>query len=195
MKYITALLLFLCCQLSADPMCKKIESIKYSREDNNLMATIILSDGTSWRWAPDIYSEGLLIDWQLGDEVVLQQIDHPGFALHNLTHPRYAPIVALRLESLKKLATVASIEGGVVKLNDETLWQPAYATQESFLKSWRVGDRILITKSLGMDRELINVNIPYTSRCVDMRTLAVWPYFPPVEEAIALLEEEPAQEN
>jgi hypothetical protein len=190
MKTITTLLLLLCCQLSADPMCKKVDSIKYTRDQGNLMATILLDDGTAWRWTPDVYSEGLLHEWRLGDEVVVQTIEHPGFVLHNLIHSRYAPIVALRLECLKELPTIATIEGGVVTLSDKTTWQPAYASQELFLNFWRAGDRILITKSLGMDRELINMNIPYSSRNVDMRALAVWPYTPPlVEEELSEIEE------
>ena len=190
MKTIALLITLLSTALLANPMCKKVESINYQTDQCHLMAMINLSDGTSWRWAPDIYSETLIRDWKEGDEVVVQQIDHPGLALHNLARPRFSPIVALSADSLEILPVIAAIEDGVIMLEDESLWQPVYHSQEFFLKYWLPGDRVLVTKSLGMDRELINLSIPYASRGADMRTLAVWPYLPPIEEEEITLEEE-----
>lgn len=195
MKYTILGAILLSCQLIGNPMCKKIESMDTTQNE----VLIALSDGTTWRWATDIYSETFLQSWEEGDEVIIQQVDHPGLALHNLSHPRYAPLVAIHPSSLETLLQVADIEDGFVTLDDETSWQPAYHSQDFFLRYWQVGDRILITKSLGNDRELINMDLPYTSRSIDMRALAVWPYTPPVEEEEVteeeIVDEEPIVEN
>lgn len=56
---------------------RTIESISYRSNQGATIALIQLTDGSVWKWSPDLYSENLLRRWNEGDQILIQAINHP----------------------------------------------------------------------------------------------------------------------
>jgi len=163
--------------LQAQPIVKRtIESITYRSQVGSLVCSIKLSDGSTWKWIPDIYSENLLRKWSEEDEVIIRiHNNHPGFLLHNLSKPHYTPTVALNFNSYSLFPYITKLlcEDYLVELSDGSKWEVVYDFNKRTLCHWAVGDRIICVQGIHDDFELINLDIPCENRCQIERNMQV----------------------
>lgn len=176
--------LFLTLQLQAeDPLYRTIESISYRSQQGNTIALIKLSDDSVWKWIPDTYSENLLRKWAYGDPVVIKTTNHPGFILHNLTHPVYSPTVSLTFNSYLLFPSLEQfdLENRLLTLSDGTEWEILFDFNKRTLHHWATGDRIIPVEGEHGNFELINLDIPHQNRAQIERNIQVGPLAPPEE--------------
>lgn len=187
------LLIFLSFSLFADTV-RKIESITYRSQQGATIALIQLTDGSIWKWSPDLYSENLLRRWAEGDEILIQAINHPGFSLKNLNKPHFNPIVALSFNSYLLYPTVVSCDNchGVIELSDGAKWEILYDFNKRTLHHWSAGDRIVAVKGIQGNYELLNLDIPHENRCQIERLMEVTPFDPNIQLPPCIEEEEEA---
>ncbi|MDN3505754.1 MAG: hypothetical protein P0S96_00805 [Simkaniaceae bacterium] len=174
MKYLA---FFLCVLSSLSAFDREIESITYRSQAGATISLIQLNDGSVWKWSPDLYSENLLRRWEVGDRVLIQAINHPGFGLKNLDKPHYTPIVSLSFNSYPLYPTVKKCDNsyGVLELSDGTKWEILYDFNIRTLHHWTTGDRIIAVKGIQDNFELINLDIPHENRGQIERFMEVTP--------------------
>lgn len=177
------LFLLTICTFFANASTRKIESISYRSNQGATVVLIQLTDGSVWKWCPDLYSENLLRRWSEGDEILIQAINHPGFGLKNLNKPYYNPIVALTFNSYLLYPSVTSIDNcyGVIELSDGNKWQILYDFNKRTLLHWSKGDRIITVRGIQNNYELINLDIPHENRSQIERVMEVAPFDPDVK--------------
>jgi len=180
MKLLLILFTFCSFVFANSPERRTIESISYRSRSGATVALIELSDGSVWKWLPDDYSENLLRRWKEGDEIIIQALNHPGFALKNLAKNHYTPTVALTYNSYPLFPTVRMSDScnGVIDLSDGTRWQILYDFNKRTLHHWEPGDRIITVLGLQNNFELINLDIPYENRGKIERVMEVIAYDP-----------------
>ena len=179
MKTLLAIFLFLTSILTAETnLTRKIESINYRSQVGSTIALITLTDGSVWKWTPDIFSENLLRKWTEGDEVTIRVINHPGYILQNLSKPHYTPTVALTFNSYQLFPSLAKCENGdgIIELSDGSQWELIYDFNLRTLHYWAIGDRIIPVKGSQGNFALINLAIPFETRCYIERYIEVLPY-------------------
>lgn len=157
-------------------MSRTVESISYRSYQGATIALVTLTDQSTWKWIPDLYSENYLRKWKEGDEIIIRVTNHPGFALQNLNQPHYTPIVALSFHSYLLYPYIANYEDGVIELSDGSQWDLIYDFNKRTLCHWSIGDRIIPVQGIQNNFELINLDIPYENRCQIERFIEVIPY-------------------
>lgn len=189
MKKILITLLLLTSLLSADvPLERHLQSIDYRTQAGTTIVLITLSDGSIWKWTPDIYSENLLRKWTEGDPIIIQAVNHPGFILQNLSKPHYEPPVALSFNSYLLFPSIVSYEKDLdlIILSDGSQWELVYDFNKRTLYHWELSDRIIPVKGVHNNFELINIDVPFENRSQIERCIEVLPV---LETAIASLDE------
>lgn len=154
---------------------RKIDSIIYRSQGIDMIATIKLSDESMWTWVPDPCSVNLLRTWKAGDEIIIELGNHPGFILHNISKPRYQPIVSLCFQSYNLFPSITklALDGTFIELSDESSWQLLYEFNLRTLKYWSEGDHIIVTKGIRDNYELINLDISCNNRLCIERSIQV----------------------
>lgn len=182
LKPINALLILFFCLMfvtahAAESYKKTFEKVEYISVGGKQIGKIRLSDGSVWKWTPEIYVENYLRNWMPGDEILIRNINHAGFALYNFSQPRYEPIVSLSSESFAKLLKISVIseDNLFLKLSDGSEWQLSLDFQRPIVHEWQVGDIVIPTKAVPNGYLLINVDVPYESHGYNRRQVNVYP--------------------
>jgi hypothetical protein len=163
---------------------RTLASISYRSLNGSTVALITLTDQSTWKWIPDLYSENLLRKWKEGDPIIVSVTNHPGFALQNTSQPHYMPIVALSFHSYLLYPYIVGYEDEVIELSDGTQWDLIYDFNKRTLCHWSFGDRIIPVQGSQNNFELINLDIPYENRCQIERFVEVIPYDPSFYENV-----------
>lgn len=171
-KFIPLLLLTLSLQALQS---RSIESIKYHSQQGSTIALINLSDGSTWKWLPDFYSENLIRTWREGDEVTISVGNQPGFLLKNLSKPLYEPTVALSFTSYTLFPSIEYIEEETISLSDGSHWKYIFDFNKRTLRYWKQGDRIIPVEGSNKNFVLINLDIPHGNRGQIERQIDVLP--------------------
>lgn len=178
MKKILIALLLLTSLLSAqEPLERQLQSIDYRTQGGTTIVLITLSDGSIWKWTPDIYSENLLRKWAEGDPIIIQAVNHPGFILQNLSKPHYEPPVALSFNSYLLFPSIVSYEKDLdlITLSDGSQWELVYDFNKRTLYHWELSDRIIPVQGVHNNFELINIDVPFENRSQIERCIEVLP--------------------
>jgi len=162
--------------LSADCEFERtVESISYNAQTGNTVGQIKLSDGSTWKWTPDAYSENLLRKWTEGDQIIIRMGNHPGFILQNLQRPHYMPVVSLNFDSYLIFPCIESLGdmGKSIALSDGSEWELVYDFDLRSLTQWAIGDRVIPMKGFQETFELINLDIPFENHRFVERNIQV----------------------
>ena len=177
MKRLTILtLLFLSSLINANET-RTLVSIDYRSQIGNTIALIALSDDSVWKWTPDTYSENLLRKWSQGDQIIISASNCPGYTLHNLSRPHYSPTVALSFNSYLLFPSITEIDTdhSTLSLSDGSQWTLIFDFNQRTLLEWTREDRVVPVKGETNNFELINLDIPFESRCQAERSMQVQP--------------------
>jgi hypothetical protein len=175
----------------------------YSYLGDRAMAQITLSDGSKWNSIVSIDHEYLLLS--LEEELTPQkEVFVRGFThtdqyeilpKNYKTHSRF--VASMSKETKKQLPPITAIENEVIHLSDDTSWDlsnsqlnnytlsegwsrnPSMAKKgfEQYVKTWKVGDRLLVSKCPFEEDSyfLINVNGRSNISFGDARTIFYLP--------------------
>lgn len=164
MKWITLFFLFFALSLHASSISKRtIEKIDYRTQSGSTIVLIKLSDGSTWKWMPDKFSENFLRSWSSGDQVIIGVSNQPGFTLQNISNIRYIPTVVLTFNSYTIYPQISQLNETkkLVELSDGSKWRLLYDFNLRELSRWALGDRVIPVSGIKDNFELINIDIPH----------------------------------
>ena len=161
-----------------------VESIAYTHEAGNTLALIRLSDGSTWNFSVEAKKESLLADLEedlsIGKEVFIQpnnttlfyrlfvalKVDYMGYLVGMTKETKQQ--IPNRIVSQKKYTIKEGgwftnpVYGYQIGLTDGSLWDVnETARRQWVLDEWKEGNKVIVTKTIGDEWSLINVNAPY----------------------------------
>lgn len=188
MKTLTFFLSALLCTFSllgnVLPLHLKEVDFAYS-ETHQCVATLTLSDKTTWK-RPCIYSdEAVLGQWAVGDEVTLSTDNHEGIRLENLrcdSHV-YAFLEEVSLVKPLHIADIVVVPQRrslfrheqntlCLSLSDGSKWKGEDVKQ--FSNRWCVGQPVLMSRCSDKSDKMLNVLLPWDPRYADDRSVDVY---------------------
>lgn len=178
MKWLITLLFFTTTLFSQN-LSRTISDITYRTQLGTTIGLIELSDGSTWKWISDCYSENYLRKWAPGDRIIIRIVNHPGFCMQNLDKPHYNPMVSLSFDSYLLFPAIKNYDKeGFIILSDGSKWELLYDFNKRTLFHWAIGDRIICVKGIHNNFEIINIDIPHENRCQIERSIEVLPFDP-----------------
>ncbi len=171
-----------------DLLIRKIDNISYRSLNGATIGLIKLTDGSVWKWLPDMYSETLLRNWAEGDKIVIEVANCPGFILNNLSKPHFSPMVALSFNSYTIFPAISRYdkENNSIVLNDGSKWELIDGFNKRTLYHWTAGDRVIPVRGPYENYQLINLDIPFENQAQIERHVEVSPQMlPQTTRAIA----------
>lgn len=160
---------------------RRVENVSFTSQDSSdVIAHILLSDGTKWKTKCDFEYELILNEWKQGDVISFDTISAKGILLIN-TRVCSGINAYIEIESLNLLPTIIDIEINhglfsseyIIHLNDGTSFKPI----NNFSSRWKKGQKVIVSTIQWFDL-LINANLQYVPGYRDDRKIMTH-YFDP----------------
>ncbi|MCB1118465.1 MAG: hypothetical protein KDK65_00735 [Chlamydiia bacterium] len=170
------LLILFCCQgvvkgeivdvLNYD---RKIVAIERRAGDRSVF-DIHLDDQSQYIWSTDAAQESLISDWEVGDKVKLwANLNTVAlYTLRNISkNLGYVLNVGLEPKAKKHLLQITEIVDNtgifiwdiLVKLSDGTEWRTNWSDNNTVLRRWKPGNRVMITSVLDESKKAVLNNV------------------------------------